>query len=943
MRRSQFFIATIVLIAISMSLIVVYLYVPNELNMQQTNEDNRLINNILFIKQVFNEISDYFKINWLLPYDHRVSIYVSSNFTLKDFTVKTNIDLSDDSYINSIVLVDSNNYQIPFNIEWIDKPSRRGVLYFQINIESCEQKYYYLYYNTASKKIKFNSKKQLVNFNESNNSIWIRTNSYYAFINKSEGGSFHILNNSGGDNFLNYFNNFIKCGSSEFLLNESVNKQVNITNKYYYLKIVFSGSRFSNETYKVTELFFPDRILINDEMSIAASSNCSSWGSRININRDNMINYKDEEYTFEPTGENTALFFIGNRSWFEMYGGGFSFVLVAGNESPVYLSTTTDSSIGEFRFINGSDSFINNTYTNNITLVPLLDDNFINTKQDYNPSITLSYEVFNSKVNDLFNLLSQYFYDVNSIVTYNKSSGIIHESFTNQKDWFDNFDFRDKLMLSKQSGLKPIEADLIVKDFDPNSLIIFNHGVIPYQISTDNFLDSSSFNNSINNSLINSSLLLFNPNGDNFNITTVKESGSLTIKLFYPNGSSIINNINSSPYNLEVNGYNQSGFYNITFNGSSVFTVNSSLPKLIAKLPITLSNGSPVYLFFNESVNKTNLNITTHSDNNQVFTLFDEFNNTISSVSHSSQGTFSIDEDVIPCYSGCIYRLSVNNDGPFTINSSSIKFISTGDKFIINPFEPKIKLISVSDVNDYDVIKAYYNVSSTVNKSSYQTDINYSEQELIVNNSFFSFDFNNMRFIYKNIDWFNSRGWVTCSDSCTNSFSSVRFVEKGSERVVVWANTSVGVSYYFYFYPKIPYFKVKVNSLTNYSFGPAWSINNTDDLYYSTKGSGKLLLGDSNKFFDKFNLSGPMSFVSKSDELNDVSVIFNTNVLEDNDAVKVNDTAIILKGVSPGVFGFLINDDPDNFLNPLITSQESFIINYKIDNPSININGQLIN
>lgn len=946
MRRAQFLITTIVLVSLTIVLTVSSLYIPAEINANTLGRNELMINNLLFTKQTLEGLTDYFRINWMLPYTHRTVIKTRNNFTARDFTAKAEIDLPDNAYSNSLNLIDEDGLEVPFGIEWNNSPVKLGALYFQANGESLSNKKYYLYYNVAPGKTIINDKEQMMNYADDNNSFWVRTGNYYAFVNKSNGGSIKVFNNSGSRNLIINIDNIIKCGGTEYTLTNAVSQQVTVTGKDYYLKAVFTGSRFINETYKITELFFPDEILITDEMTMAGDSACNYWSSRITADKTVLMNYADSNRTtYEPAPEQ-SLTLIGTRSWFELYGSGYGIGITG--EGSVYASSTPSASTAEFRFIDGASVINKGAYTKEVRITPLAGARFNITKQYAKPAVTAANEEFDTEFTNLFNIINKYFYDVNAVVTYNKITGLRHEEFKNSTDWYGSLMLRDYFTISGPDILTPVEAQVrLAKGADMNSIILYNKGAKPYQVSTTNYERGGSGTNELENTHVNNSLLLFNPNGKDFNITVTKLSGDLTGRLYFSNGSPLNEyNIDTSNYNIQVTQNNQSGFYNILFNGSGAFRINTSLPKTLITLPLEVSNASPVntspiYLLVNESVTAIDLSITTYTSNVQNFTLYDASNETVTSIVTSSQGTVTINKLIVPCVKDCIYRLEVNNSGAFMLNSSSIKYASASKDYMINPDMPEIIIVNVNMLGGEKKFYAYYNNNTFINRAVYGSDLVYSLSEKQVNNSFYSFDLDDITFYYKGVEWFGGRGWVTCTNSCVNNFNDVRFVELGSERVVALANTSVGVEYYFHFYPNTTYFKVIIKSTSNYSFGPSWKINNTDDKYYQYKGSAAKALGDNTKHVSKTNITGPQAFLTKSDDTCSASVLFNTNVLELNNSISVNDTAIILKAALPGTYAFVINENPEDYLTPTITKQDGITLTYNYTTSQLVMSGQL--
>jgi|GEM_PF-2937959 len=936
MKQGQFFIASVVLIGVAISLTTLNLYIPEEISIDQSRINDETINNALFVKRTLNEVSNFFRINWLMPYTRRTKIIVKNDFKIKDHTVEAIINLPNNAYVDSLTLVDENGKKVPFNIEWSYLPNKEGLLFFQASANARENKKYYLYYTILGDDLKQELKDQLIEYGEQGNDVWVKTNNYYAKVDTTKGGRIELINSIGSSDYLNYFDNFITCGSNESPLSEASNVQSIITNMGYYLKIEFNGTRFTNETFNIIELFFPDQIWIIDEMRIADESDCN-WSARVIVDKTKLMNYVDSNgSTFEPTSEG-GYEYISDSYWFELYDDNHGLGVAVDNQSPIYLSSSVAENRAELRFDNEGNP-LEGLYVLNVTLIPLQKAGLNKTKQNHKPSTIVINEIFDTELDNLFELFDDYFYDINAIVTHNEEVGVFQENFRNSSDWYGNYSFRTTFTMNGPNIKTPIEASLFFNQgVDPNSILLYDVGVKQVQVSTDNYHKPSYFNY-LNNSLVNNTLLLFNPNGQDFNISIIKqESNDLSAYLYYPNGSLMsYYNVNTSPYDISLI-VNQSGFYNLTFNGSESFNINSSLPKMIATIPVGLANASPLYFLGTESLNDLNLELTTYSSTVQEFIVYDPWNNTISNNSRSTEGTTVINNPTNPCIDNCYYRLDVNNPERYSISSTDLKYVSTSKDYLINPDKPELIIISV---NKPDEFKIYYDNNTYVNNQNYTSDLNYSEESFIVSNSLFSFDVNDIKFYYKGVEWFGNRGWTTCTNTCVNSFSNVKFVEKGSERVVVWANTSVGVEYYFHFYPSIPYFKVITSASGNHTFGPNWRINNTDDTLYSLR-SGQNLLGNSDKLVNYYNLTGPEDYVTKSDDVCKASIIFNTNVLEGVNSIKLNDTSTHFTAFLPGTYAFIINENPSEYLKPLRIDQYAVKINYDYKTSNLEMGGQL--
>ncbi|MBD3311935.1 hypothetical protein GF352_00545 [archaeon] len=937
-RRGQFFIATVVLIALTLSVTTLNLNVPKELKISQLIITDESVSNALFVKRTLGELGNYFRQNWLMPYTHRTVISTENNFTLRDYTVEAVINLPDNAYPDALMLTDDSNNPVPFNVEWSNRGAREGIIYTQSTANSLDDNTYYLYYTVTGDGVEGFNQEQQVFYGESGNTIWVRTGNYYVEIDKNAGGSISLLENSETQDNLVLFDNIITCNSVDYPLSSAGNQEVTITDKEYYIKVVFTGTRFVNETYELTQLFFPDKILIIDEMRIVSPSECN-WGSKLVVDKNYLMNYVDSEgNTWEPAPVR-AEEFVTNGEWFELYRGAYGLGLAGDNASPIYASSDASENRAVKRMFS-SETTMSGTYINNISLIPLIKIGLNQTRQYSKTTATTTNQVFTEELNALFELLDNYFYDVNAVVTHNEEIGVFDEGYRNITSWFSNYTTRNLFFTSGPNSLVPLETGLSLKQgFDPNSVAFYSKGLIPHQVSTDNYHNSSCFK-SLNNSIVNHSLLLFNPDGQSFDVTITKQGANdLTTSIYYPNGS-LINDFtfNTSPYSLGLINPSQAGFYQFDFNGSDTFSINSTLPKTIVRTPVGLSNNSPLKLVVDEGVDLIEINITTYSSNTQLFELYNSLGNKVYNLTHSAPGASQFNVSVTPCISSCAYELRISNPGPFMFNTSPINYVSFSDDYLINPESPEITLVSVSKPGTKYV---YYDTNTSINKPVYTSDLVYSESDFEVNNSFISFDLDDLEFYYAGREWLGSRGWTSCTTSCVNSFSDLRFVEKGSERVVVEADTSVGVKYLFHFYPNTSYFKITTNASSSHSFGPGWRVNNTDDLYYSFKDSGSKLLGDANNYLFKHNLTGPRSYVTKSDESCSASIILDTNVLEANNSVKINDTSIIIKAYKPGTYGFLVNEGAADYLESVITNQYGLRVRYVYDSSTLVMNGDL--
>jgi len=515
MRKGQFFITTIVVSALAITLIALSLYVPKESSLDEINKNVELVDNALFIKNTLKSINQYFESNWLMPYTNRLLLKVENDFKLSDSTILADIDLPDNAYANSLKMTDSNGNDVQFNINWVNEASKNGTVYFQANANGFEKPNYYLYFNVAPGKTIYNEAKKMIKLSEDENNFWVTTGSYYTLVNKNSGGSINVFNVTDSNSIVNEINDFIKCGSDYYWLNQSINKEVTVTDMDYYVKAVFTGSRFTNETYKVTELFFPERIIIIDEMRLASDSPCSEWGAMFNVDRSPIPNYLDSNgINFVPTSviPRTS---AGDLVWAELYGDNYGLSISGYTEYPVYIQGLSDTNQGEFMFIDGTSIVERGEYKGIISIIPTQDARINYTKNYYYPNVKTQLQDLETEFNRLFSILSNYFYDANTIINYNKSIGLMTESFSNQNDWVNGYSKRTWLKVVKPSLMFPIEASIVL-DTNSNEFVLESETIKPVQLSSE----TSSFNSYA----VNTSLLLLNPVKRDFEISLTTNS-----------------------------------------------------------------------------------------------------------------------------------------------------------------------------------------------------------------------------------------------------------------------------------------------------------------------------------------------------------------------------------------------------------------------------------
>ncbi len=927
MKKAQFFIGTIVLVALSTSIIAGSLTIPEQLKYNSFETDLNDYNNIIFVKNSIKDLfNNYFTDYWMLPYDYRTTIKVYNNFTLKGNLIKVQLDLPNDIHEESLILIDSDGDIVPFGIEWTDVSEKQGALYFQSSLNSMDNENYYLYYNDVSNSNKDNKyKEQMVIYNSSSEYIDIRTGLYSLRLNKSLGGALTNLNISGKGNVLNILEARLNCSGTIYSLSNSSNQEYAINDYNYFLEVAITGSRFTNTSYKIKEYFFPDRIIIKDFLTVGADSPCSSWEFFVDAKKDDLPNYidsKENSYAPVPVMDQNGL---DMGDWAEFYGDNYALGVLISNSSPYnYLSSTSSENILLLRAHNAS-LLSKGAYNNTITIIPMHNDSIKNNHLNYEVNaLTSNDDLFNEK-QELLNILKRYFTQANTYVTVTVDNARSIEQYNNRSNWYSNLTMRSSIRAFGPNFKTPLVISArFLKGFEPSSVVLVgSEGPLISQLSTDNYMNNS-FSPLLNNSLVNNTILVLNLDGRDFNVSINKQvAGPLSAYAYYPNGT-LINyyDINTDFYNIEFKDIKQSGFYNISFNGTdALFFANSSLPKMVIGLPAQV-HAEELILPVNETTNNISISIEAFNNNAR---LIDFLNNTVASDNGS---TLSLNADVVKCLDGCYYKLLLENASPAFI-SSSLNYACANALSCINPDEPRVDIVSYGLTSESGAdMHYYYNVDTYSTNYSKNTDLKYSLKDYEVNNSYFSFDLDDLKFIVNNTDW--SLGWTTCDPECTNGFNKIKFLETGPARVVLWANASPYTKYYFFFYYNASLFDVFIDSSREVTFGPDFKVGGSDTLYYDYLGSGSLSEGNTDNYINRVLLKGVNNYIRRKSLNNSFSVVFKPRDLSYNNSILVNDSTVRFKVYKPGFFRFLIDVDPNNYLYDLKQREWMFSLHYNI-------------
>ncbi len=927
MKRAQFFVSTIVLVAMAVSVITNILTIPNELKYRDFEVDLQDVKNLRFVKDTLkNSFNEYFINEWLLPYDSRTIIKVYNNFSLKDNMISMSINLPNDIHAESLILIDENKSRVPFGVSWSNVSEKTGMLYFQSSMNSMDNSKYYLYYNKISSPKKDNEfTESMIVYNDTSEFIDIRTGLYSLRINKSLGGSFDNLNISGRGSVLNFLEARLNCSNNYYNLSESSNQVYTVNDYKYFLEVIITGSRFTNSSYEIKEYFLPDRIIIYDYLTVAANSSCNTWEFAVDVSKSDLSDYNDSAgNSYEPVPEQDEII-ISSGDWSTFYDTNYALgSLISSTSTEILLKSTASSNSLILRSFNGSPLTKGTYYNNTLTLLPMHNDSIKINKLNY----TVMTDNFDEDLIDemliLLNILNRYFIQFNSFVTVLVSSSKNLEFYNNRSYWHDNLTKRSSINVAGGDSKNPLVIDgLFSSGFDPNSVeLVGREGALVGQLSTNNYLNES-MSPLLNNSLYNNSILLLNLDGRDFNVSINKQvTGALSAYTYYPNGT-LINfyDVNADFYNIELKNVNQSGFYNVSFNGSNpLFFVNSSSPKLIVGLPAH-AHFNELSFVVNESVTEVNMSVNTYS---RTAKLIDYLNNTLSTDNGS---TLALNSIVSKCLDGCYYKLTLDSTSPALVNSS-LRYACVNELFCIDPDNPNINLISYGITSTVPKnFYYYYNTGSYYNSKNQSSDLSYDLSDYEINNSFFSFDLDDSDFIVNGVDW--SSGWTTCDPSCVNGLSNIKFLEYGPARVVLYANAS-NTNYYFLFYYNASMFDVIVNSTVEVTFGPDFKLNNSDTLYYDYLGSGFLNESDTDNYINKVNLGNVINYVRKTAANDTLSVIFKPRDLSYNNSVHINDSTLRLKAYKSGTYRFLINEEPSAHLHELVTNNWEVSSEYNI-------------
>ncbi len=397
--RAQFFIVTIVLVMLIISLIALNLYSV------KINIDNQNFENEEIVRSTLKQISDSFR-EWL-PYNHRKVIEINS-YKKETKTIYLKINLNTKAYPQSLQLRDENGNNVPFGV-LLDEYNN-GTLFFLGRLNYGKQNYY-LYYNEFPESMITAKREHLVKYSETNSEIVIHTGNYDALFNKTSGEIVEI-NSSENNRMVLNTSDIINCSTSLYRISDANTLNISVNDKGYFLEINIKGGRTINESFDIKYIFLPDMIFENKKLYVGSDINCGWMHS---------LAYNTTMLTNNETGGNVITLF-GDDSLNIRYGNGY--VNLDSRQVNIVFSNLLKKGV----------------YENNITIIPLTNRVY----RDVLPTIKTKDEDLNNEFKSIMNIFENFFSDMNVIVNYNKSISI------------------DDLYLNGEQGFWILKTDVLV-------------------------------------------------------------------------------------------------------------------------------------------------------------------------------------------------------------------------------------------------------------------------------------------------------------------------------------------------------------------------------------------------------------------------------------------------------------------------------------------------
>lgn len=936
-KKGQFFILAIILIALSMTLLALRLTIPSQVRYPDYSVNLREINDISFVRESLKQDAEYLTKFFITGYDSASEIIIKNNKNDKiDQILNARFDLPDNAMISALMLIDENGLPARFGYYFDSIGSKSGKLFIRDDLLSGESKKYTLLSNS---KEPFDIKADYaVETFENSSVIIIKTGVYEATLNKDEGGAISSIRIN-DEEVINKIETRIVCGSEYHNQSSANDINWNVERQSLLSKVSVTGKRINGKSYKTEELFLPDRIIILEESDFSPFANCEKYELFTDLKKSILPNYLDKNgnnYVPVPIQDDTQ---VNSGEWSEFYDTTISLGFIPNSSSTRLLASTSDETSLKLRIIDQSAPINGGIYRINATIIPSYKNRMTNYYNEYSNEVSAYESSTLAKINFLNNISQRIFIEKGIDFLTNYSSKIVYEERNNKTlYWGVDRDYRTRFyVIGDSPAIVPITASLLFPySIDPASIIITNEGgIIPYQLSTDNYYNHSYSLIHKNTPLLNNSFLLFGVGS--FDVSFSKQAGDLSMTIYTPSDEALFYTdvTNNQLINLNTN---KAGFFRMVLNGSTPsFSFNTTAEKTIIQIPLVINEVGEAVFKLNSSTSHFTITLTPLDSGTYEAELYNETSLILESSFSSEQ---VISHSFTPAKAFSEFKLKIITcPGRLKISAQNITGFASSQKFLMNSENPLINVVftdrTSSNAKPY---YAYYNLFSSMNIESFN-GINTSVSNYLINNSVYSIDFDNLIFKVNNTaNWFAS-GFLSCtSTSCSNSFNEIRIYEKGPIRASILARTLTGIDYIFEIYNKIPILRVKSLYSTNHSFGPEFiTYGNTDNKYIHNETYIELI---GEIIIERKNITN--SWIGKADANSTLIAILDKTRLSPNNTVIINSNKLIVHASMPVSVDYVIDSDPEYFTNKMRTSQTQAVFNYTARSQRFEVSEELI-
>ena len=887
-KKGQFFIISTVVMAIALTTIIGLLTIPLQLTTtsltSQTRDLNDMRTAVNNLKTLTNSLYNYWPAEQTMMTEFTAKDYNDYDALNNNFIIRLGID--DYAVDNSFALYSNGRIILA---TFSQNSNGTLIISFKDTILKGEEKEYRVFYSvmTDSQRALTNSAENS-NYEDNATHVKYESPNYLVLMNKTTGLITDLKIKGYSNDLITYMG--ARVTNATDYTQDGMAAEVAVLKYSNNVLLVNSSGRINN-TY-VTQLysFHPGIISVNQEYEILTFG---LYNLSYVINATTELDSLAYQDTIIAGIIQPAEASFGSDKYYTVFRNnntGFGILYSQESTTSVITGTGTDTRVQ----LTNNDYSTTGIVRQEIIIVPYYNG--------YNYSITAGKNFAN-----------------NPAVAYNYTKNEYLKTVWQQFDNFlksslNSFDFvtsqnntlNPQIIIGKNNNPSSIPFECNTLSFynkDLNTLEITNNNGLtaPYGITTQNYHNISYLGfNTVNNAgegIASTNYSLMNPYGNDFTITvsfnseTVDDAIAATV--YAPNNTivNITTIIPANPENWEtrevlVSGFNVSGVYTLNLAGdNSVFTASTTLPLISAKAPLIINATLTQQIYF--ELGKTETLTTTDINSNAPRITINNTDRTI-----------------------------INNTGSFTNAINHTYYTNTPYYLLMTPGVMKIsadlnlglKNYYLSPENDVTYVisdrvlgKNYYYLNSsdsTTIKTVQYSNMSYSDSLKELNNSLYSWDFDDEEFTLAGSDnWFHGGDFYACTGTyaaCTTETTSFTY-NSLIENTTLFKSalfTSNVITPIITMNNNTDLFKLKLvnNADDDYTFGLEMRVNGNNDEYYKTSFNKEGALTGT-EFFHYSNLtSSEWNYIAKNDSNNVLGLFFQSNDLKQaNNVLIIND------------------------------------------------------